>query len=93
VQWEASLLAILDCFEGRAFTIKELVELLLDNTELTQALPDELADEDRKGSLQRRLGVHSSSAKTAQFGTEALRRKLSKPAISAPVSPYESEEQ
>jgi len=45
----------MDSFDNRGLTIKELVESLQANSELTLAVPDELADEDRKGSLQRRL--------------------------------------
>ena len=72
LQWEAFLLAILDSFDNRGFTIKELVELLPENSELTQALPDELADEDRKGSLQRRLGRAFSERVGRRYGATAL---------------------
>ena len=37
LQWEAFLLALSESFAGRAFTIKELVELLPSNSELNQA--------------------------------------------------------
>ena len=72
LQWESLLLAILEYFDNRSFTIKELVELLPENTELTQALPDELADEDRKGSLQRRLGRAFSERVGRRYGATAL---------------------
>jgi hypothetical protein len=72
LQWEAFLLAILDSFEHQGFTIKELVELLPENSELTQALPDELADEDRKGSLQRRLGRAFSERVGRRYGSRGL---------------------
>jgi hypothetical protein len=72
LQWEALLLAVLDSFDNRGFTIKELVELLPENSELTQALPDELADEDRKGSLQRRLGRAFSERVGRRYGAKGL---------------------
>jgi hypothetical protein len=72
LQWEAFLLAILDSFDNRGFTIKELVELLPNNSELTQALPDEMADEDRKGSLQRRLGRAFSERVGRRYRATAL---------------------
>ena len=72
LQWEAFLLALLDSFENRGFTIKELVELLPGNSELSQALPDELADEDRKGSLQRRLGRSFSERVGRRYGEKGL---------------------
>ena len=72
LQWEAFLLAILDSFDNRGFTIKELVELLPNNSELTQALPDEMADEDRKGSLQRRLGRAFSERVGRRYGALGL---------------------
>lgn len=46
-KWEAFLLAIMESFDNRGFTIKELMELLSEKSELSQALPDELAGEDR----------------------------------------------
>jgi hypothetical protein len=72
LQWEAFLLAILDSFDNRGFTIKELVELLPENSELPQALPDELADADRKGSLQRRLGRAFSERVGRRYGAKGL---------------------
>jgi len=72
LQWEAFLLAILDTFESRGFTIKELVEMLPTNSELNQALPDEMADEDRKGSLQRRLGRAFSERVGRRYGMSGL---------------------
>jgi hypothetical protein len=66
------LLALLDSFENRGFTIKELVELLPEKSELSQALPDELADEDRKGSLQRRLGRAFSERVGRRYGVKGL---------------------
>ena len=47
---------LLSVFGADSFTIKELVELMPTNTEISQVLPDELADDERKGSMQRRLG-------------------------------------
>jgi hypothetical protein len=72
LQWEAFLQALADAFEERGFTIKELVELLPGNSELSQALPDELADEDRKGSLQRRLGRAFSERVGRRYGVRGL---------------------
>jgi hypothetical protein len=72
LQWEAFLLALLDSFENRGFTIKELVELLPTKSELNQSLPDELADEDRKGSLQRRLGRAFSERVGRRYGVRGL---------------------
>jgi len=40
--------------------------------ELSQALPDELADEERKGSLQRRLGRAFSERVGRRYGAEGL---------------------
>ncbi|MGD0777801.1 MAG: hypothetical protein ABSC05_33855 [Candidatus Solibacter sp.] len=37
----------MESFDNRGFTIKELMELLSEKSELSQALPDELAGEDR----------------------------------------------
>lgn len=72
LQWAAFLLALADAFEVKDFTIKELVELLPKNSELNQSLPDELADEDRKGSLQRRLGRAFSERVGRRYGMRGL---------------------
>jgi hypothetical protein len=72
LQWEAFLLALDDSFDGRNFTIKELIEVMPTDSELSQALPDELADEDRKGSLQRRLGRAFSERVSRRYGANGL---------------------
>jgi hypothetical protein len=51
--WAFLLLAILDSFDNRSFTITELVELLPDHSTLTQALPDELDEEENSCRLRR----------------------------------------
>jgi hypothetical protein len=72
LQWEAFLLAVSGMFGAENFTIKELVEALPTNAELSQALPDELADEERKGSLQRRLGRAFSERVGRRYGLAGL---------------------
>ena len=72
LEWEALLLAIRESFDNRGFTIKELVELLPERSELRQALPDDMADEDRKGSLQRRLGRAFSERVGRRYGEKGL---------------------
>ena len=72
IEWEGFLLALAESFAGRAFTIKELVELLPANSELSQALPDELTDEDRKGNLHRRLGRAFSERVGRRYGAMGL---------------------
>jgi len=59
-------------FESKTFTIKELVELMPTAPELSQALPDELADEERKGSLKRRLGRAFSERFGRRYGAAGL---------------------
>jgi hypothetical protein len=72
LQWEAFLLALSNVFRDGKFTIKELVEQLSTTTELSQAIPDELADEERKGSLQRRMGRAFSERVGRRYGVEGL---------------------
>jgi hypothetical protein len=71
LQWEGFLLALSNVFD-ESFTIKELVEQLPASAELSQALPDELVDEERKGSLQRRLGRAFSERVGRRYGLAGL---------------------
>jgi hypothetical protein len=72
LQWEAFLLAMRGSFESRSFTIKELIEAMVTDAGLNQGLPDELADEDRKGRLQRRLGRAFSERVGRRYGVAGL---------------------
>jgi hypothetical protein len=72
LQWEAFLQALGCVFGTDSFTIKELVELMPTNTELSQVVPDELADEERKGSMQRRLGRAFSERVGRRYGANGL---------------------
>lgn len=72
LQWEAFLLALSSAFRSENFTIKQLVESMPTTPELTQALPDELADEERRGSLQRRLGRAFSERVGRRYGMAGL---------------------
>jgi hypothetical protein len=73
IQWEALLQGLSSAFGNRSFAIKELVESLASNKELSEVLPDELADEERRGSLQRRLGRAFSERVGRRYGSTGLR--------------------
>lgn len=77
LQWEAFLLAIQESFESQTFTIKELIETMVTDARLNQALPDELVDEDRKGRLQRRLGRAFSERVGRRYGAAGLHLRKS----------------
>jgi len=72
LQWEGFLQAVGIVFGMDSFTIKERVELMPTNTELSQVLPDELADDERKGSMQRRLGRAFSERVGRRYGPTGL---------------------
>jgi hypothetical protein len=69
LQWEGFLQALSCVFGTDSFTIKELVDSMLTNAELSQGLPDKLADEERKGSMQRRLGQAFSERVGRRYGS------------------------
>jgi hypothetical protein len=72
LQWEGFLQALLSVFGTESFTIKELVESMPANVDFSQAMPDELADEERKGSMQRRLGRAFSERVGRRYGSNGL---------------------
>ena len=72
LQWEGFLQSLLGVFGKDSFTIKELVELMPTRLELSQVVPDELADEERKGSMQRRLGRAFSERVGRRYGAAGL---------------------
>jgi hypothetical protein len=71
-QWEGFLQAISEVNGTGTFTIKELVERMTAEVSMRQCLPDELADEERKGTLQRRLGRAFSERVGRRYGSRGL---------------------
>ncbi len=55
-QWQVFLAALRSTFGTTSFTANEVVERLRTSTALRECLPEELADEDMKGSFQKRIG-------------------------------------
>lgn len=72
-QWEAFLQVIRDYFDGDSFTTNTLVEKMRTEPAIQPAIPDEFADEDRRGNLQRRLGRAFRERLGRRYGAGGLR--------------------
>ena len=72
LQWEGFLTALSSIFDQEGFTISQLVEVMQTNSELTNARPEEFADCDRKGTLQRRMGRAFAARAGRRYGQDGL---------------------
>jgi hypothetical protein len=72
-QWESFLTAIREEYGELSFTIHDLVELIRKGDPVSKSLPDDLPEDDRKGSsFQRRIASSFRSRVGRRFGTIGL---------------------
>lgn len=71
-QWESFLAAIFEEYEGGTFTVHQLVELIRSGDSISQAVPEELVDDGKGTSFQRRIATAFRQRHERRYGSKGL---------------------